>query len=86
MQKDSKQALVVGAYSGFGKDVAKRLFDLGFTVYASARRTELMDDLKERGACGALDRNRLVRWMLCRTGTMPNLSLWPYVVSSRCGD
>ncbi|HEY8880198.1 MAG TPA: oxidoreductase [Roseateles sp.] len=43
-------ALVTGASSGMGKDTARRLLQLGYTVYAAARRIEQMQDLQAEGA------------------------------------
>ena len=45
-----KTALVTGASSGIGKEIAKRLIEDGFQVYAAARRVEKMDDLAKLGA------------------------------------
>ncbi|GAB3811009.1 oxidoreductase [Kribbella italica] len=42
--------LVTGASSGMGKATAEKLLEDGYTVYAVARRVELMRDLEERGA------------------------------------
>lgn len=44
-----KVALVTGASSGIGLDVAKRLIDCGFMVYGAARRTEKMTPIEEKG-------------------------------------
>jgi len=43
-------ALVTGASSGMGKDTARRLLQMGHTVYAAARRVEQMQDLRAEGA------------------------------------
>jgi len=43
-------ALVTGASSGMGKETARRLLQLGHTVYAAARRVEQMQDLQALGA------------------------------------
>jgi NAD(P)-dependent dehydrogenase (short-subunit alcohol dehydrogenase family) len=44
-----KSALVTGASSGIGQATALQLLDLGYTVYAGARRTERMANLADRG-------------------------------------
>ncbi|MBN2485514.1 MAG: SDR family NAD(P)-dependent oxidoreductase [Bacteroidales bacterium] len=44
-----KVALVTGASSGIGRSAAIELNNLGFEVYAAARRVHLMDDLKQTG-------------------------------------
>lgn len=46
----SRVVLITGASSGFGKDVAKRLLEKSYTVYATARGVEKMVDLQELGA------------------------------------
>src|SRR5687767_10837864 len=38
----TKVAIVTGASSGIGEETAKRLAELGYTVYAAARRVERM--------------------------------------------
>jgi NAD(P)-dependent dehydrogenase (short-subunit alcohol dehydrogenase family) len=44
-----KTALVTGASSGIRKAAAVQLTELGYTVYAGARRVERMSDLADRG-------------------------------------
>lgn len=46
----SKIVLITGASSGMGKETAHLLLKNGFEVYAVARRTEMMEDLKKAGA------------------------------------
>jgi NADP-dependent 3-hydroxy acid dehydrogenase YdfG len=41
---------VTGASSGMGKEIAKRLIQDGFVVYAAARQVDKMDDLAKLGA------------------------------------
>jgi short-subunit dehydrogenase len=45
-----KTVLITGASSGFGKRVAEKLLDEGYTVYAAARRVEKMTDIEAKGA------------------------------------
>ncbi|WFU06880.1 oxidoreductase (plasmid) [Rhizobium sp. CB3171] len=45
-----KTALVTGASSGMGKDIAKRLIADGFRVYVAARSVDKMIDLEKIGA------------------------------------
>lgn len=44
---NEKVVLVVGASSGIGKSVSRRLATLGVTVYAGARRTKRLEGLKK---------------------------------------
>lgn len=46
----NKVVLITGASSGMGKVTAKLLVQNGYTVYAAARRIEMMEDLKQSGA------------------------------------
>ena len=48
--KDRKTALVTGASSGMGKEIAKRLIADGYQVFVAARSVERMQDLAELGA------------------------------------
>jgi len=45
----NKVILITGASSGMGKETAKLLVKSGYTVYAAARRTALMNDIEEMG-------------------------------------
>jgi NAD(P)-dependent dehydrogenase (short-subunit alcohol dehydrogenase family) len=47
--RPQKVALVTGASSGIGHATALRLQEAGFLVYGVARRTERMQELRERG-------------------------------------
>lgn len=46
----NKVVLITGASSGFGQMTVEKLLKKGYTVYATARRVNLMEDLKEKGA------------------------------------
>lgn len=48
--RNRKSALVTGASSGLGKEIAKRLIADGYQVYAAARRVHEMEDLRRLGA------------------------------------
>ncbi|MFO7667811.1 MAG: oxidoreductase [Desulfobacterales bacterium] len=45
-----KTVLITGASAGFGKRVAEKLLDEGYTVYAAARRVEKMRDIEAKAA------------------------------------
>jgi NADP-dependent 3-hydroxy acid dehydrogenase YdfG len=45
----SKAVLITGCSSGIGEATAARLSEHGFTVYATARRTETIEHLRQRG-------------------------------------
>lgn len=47
---NKKSALVTGASSGMGKEIAKRLIADGYNVYVAARRVAEMEDLRQLGA------------------------------------
>lgn len=46
---DRKVILLTGGSSGIGFETARRLSDMGYIVYAAARRTELMAPLEQAG-------------------------------------
>jgi len=48
--KGRKTALVTGASSGLGKEIAQRLIRDGYQVYAAARQVDKMSDLRDLGA------------------------------------
>ncbi|HEV2923837.1 MAG TPA: SDR family NAD(P)-dependent oxidoreductase [Solirubrobacteraceae bacterium] len=49
MSGPSKAVLITGCSSGIGRATASRLAGSGWTVYASARRPETIEDLREAG-------------------------------------
>lgn len=50
MSTQKKTALVTGASSGMGKDIAKRLIKDGYHVFVAARHVDKMNDLVKLGA------------------------------------
>ncbi len=48
--KEKKVVFITGASTGIGHASTSLLLDKGFTVYATARRVELMNDLEQKGA------------------------------------
>ncbi|RWF41355.1 MAG: oxidoreductase [Mesorhizobium sp.] len=48
--RQKRTALVTGASSGMGKEIAKRLIQDGFQVYVAARQLDRMEDLAALGA------------------------------------
>lgn len=48
-ERKEKTVLITGASSGMGKTTAEALLKEGYTVYAAARRVDLMDGLKAAG-------------------------------------
>ncbi|MEO0970237.1 MAG: SDR family NAD(P)-dependent oxidoreductase [Cyanobacteria bacterium J06639_18] len=53
VNKQKLVALVTGASSGMGKEIAKQLLDDGYVVYTAARRVEKMTTLEKQGAIPA---------------------------------
>ncbi|HEY7632981.1 MAG TPA: oxidoreductase [Thermoleophilaceae bacterium] len=49
MAQTSKAVLITGCSTGIGRATAERLAKKGYTVYASARKLESIEDLKEKG-------------------------------------
>jgi NAD(P)-dependent dehydrogenase (short-subunit alcohol dehydrogenase family) len=49
MPRTDKPVLITGCSTGIGRATAERLARKGFTVYATARRPESIDDLKQKG-------------------------------------
>jgi NAD(P)-dependent dehydrogenase (short-subunit alcohol dehydrogenase family) len=65
VSETSKAVLVTGCSSGIGRATAQRLAADGWKVYATARRPETIDDLRERGcqtlALDVLDEDSMQR-------------------------
>ncbi|WP_439363726.1 oxidoreductase [Bradyrhizobium sp. DASA03005] len=49
-ERSKRTALVTGASSGMGKEIARRLIKDGFQVFVAARHVDKMDDLVKLGA------------------------------------
>jgi NADP-dependent 3-hydroxy acid dehydrogenase YdfG len=49
--RQKRTALVTGASSGIGKEIATRLIKDGFQVHAAARSVEKMDDSQSSAQC-----------------------------------
>jgi NAD(P)-dependent dehydrogenase (short-subunit alcohol dehydrogenase family) len=49
MADESRAVLITGCSSGIGRETARHLADKGWKVYATARRPEAIEDLKEAG-------------------------------------
>lgn len=47
MMQDQKKAVIVGASSGIGREIAKQLLQRGWTVGVAARRQERLDELRQ---------------------------------------
>ena len=50
MTSSGRTVLITGASSGIGLASANRLIDRGWRVFAAARRFEMMEPLRQRGA------------------------------------
>lgn len=75
MENREQIALVTGASSGIGKEIASRLLKDGLRVIGAARRLQQMDDLKSEGAhtfafdiADEKSRNKLIFWIMKEFG------------------
>ena len=69
-----KRAIVIGASSGIGREVARLLVEEGWTVGVAARRLELLHDIgavaAERIDVTAADATEALQRLITQTGGM----------------
>ena len=63
----TKAVLITGCSTGIGRATAEHLAERGWNVYATARRTESIEDLREKG-CKTLATRRHRRGVDARCG------------------